>query len=340
MSRQAEQIVTADPATLRKEDFKVQAYLHKGRLAVIAPIWEFSPKISFKRFQVGAMRDYASQPPVAGKLRVYPDIQLILNRIDSERKGHPFIDGLQMQNWFRPRASARYVLRFDLSENRDYTGIAMAHWDHKRQRVYLDFVQEITPQMMGGAIRIQAMENLVYQLADRGFYIAQVSMDKFASVQARQNIEARGITCIEYSVDRTTEAHETLYEAIFSGVLSFYDYGPLFSNLADLIWTKGGKKIDHTNTGRKDVADAAAGAVALALKMEGFRGMPEIHSVDIAHEDRNSETNKEDAETEDETKIPTEDISELRGMSFEDIDVSGDDMDDAQLDPDDTGIAY
>lgn len=345
-------LVTADE--LRREDFSVQTFIHNGRLAVVGPIWEFSPKISFNRFKeayarnpVAALRDYASQPPTAGKLRVYPDIQLVMTRVDPERKGHPLHDGLQMHNWFRPRANARYVLRFDLSETRDHTGVALAHWDHNKQRVYLDFALEITPAMMGGSIRIQALENFVYTLLDRGFFITQVSMDKWGSVQSRQNIEARGTTCIEYSVDRTTEAHETLYESIFSGILSFYDYAPLFSNLQDLIWIKGGKKIDHIPTGRKDVADAVAGAVAQALKLEGFQGVPEIYSVDVRRKPDTDKPDGEDTDEQDfldgepdEAKIPARQIAEDLGLLFEDVDTSGDDIDEAELDPDDPGLAY
>lgn len=336
---------------LLPKDFSIKAYIHNGRLAVVGPIWEFSPKISFSRFKeaytrnpVAALRDYASQPPVVGKLRVYSDIQLVINRVDPERRGHPFHDGLQMHHWFRPRASARYVLRFDLSETRDHTGIALTHWDHNKQRIYLDFAMEITPQMMGGAIRVQTLENLVYTLLDRGFYISQVSMDKWGSVQARQNIEARGTTCVEYSVDRTTEAHETMYESIFSGVLSFYNYPPLFSNLQDLIWTKGGKKIDHTATGRKDVADAVAGAIAQALKLEGFQGVPEIYSVDVFHESKHKGPDADDLlaadEEPDESKIPAKEIVDDLGILFEDVDQSGDDLDEAELDPDDSGVAW
>lgn len=350
-----DQIILPPSDQLRQQDFPIESFIHNGRLAIVAPVWEFSPKISFKRFlaaydrnPTGALRDYASRPPTAGKMRVYTDVQLVINRIDQERKGHPFEDNLKLAHWFRPRASARYVLRFDLSENRDYTGIAMTHWDQSKQKVFLDFALEVTPDQMGGAIRIQAMENLVYTLVDRGFFVSQVSMDKFASVQARQNIEARGIQCIEYSVDRTTEAHETLYEAIFAGILSFYNYPPLFSNLQDLIWTKGGKKIDHVVTGRKDVADATAGAVALALKLEGFSSVPEIQSVDVYHErtqqdseqEGTDDQNLDDLERLESSGIPAKEIAELRGISFEDIDVSGDDMDTDTLDPDDDGMTY
>ena len=262
------------------EDFPVEVYIHKNRLAVLGPVWAFSPSVTFEhflsRFAIAphaALRDMASAPEDQSEERsLYPSVDPI--RAAASSRQHPFTDDGRFTRDLRPRF-ANYYLHFDLSATRDATGLAMVHYSPKRGRVVVDFVLEIrAPE--GGQIRIAAVETLIKALIRSGFHIACASGDQWGSVQLKQDLEAQGVQTKHISVDRTAEAHETLQEAFYSGFLDYYAYEPLFRNLEDLVLVHGGKKIDHRSTGSKDVSDALAGALVSCFEGEKIGQIPEI----------------------------------------------------------------
>lgn len=345
-------LIDVDPETsaesLQPEWFASKYAIHEGRLAVTGPLWEFNPRFSwgmflaaYRRNPVEALINLASLPPTKARIKFYTDIERVRALVDRSRKGHPIREDLSFENWFRPRPMAGYVMHFDLSEVKDPTACAMSHWCHQTQRIYLDFALEIQPTP-GNPVRLKSMENLVMALLDRGFNIRQVSMDLWGSAALRQTLEARGVAAIQYSVDRTTEAHETLHHVIHTSLLSFYNYEPLITCLDDLYWSKGGRKIDHRPGGKKDVADAAAGSVLWALKLEGFKEIPDIEVMSLGKE----RTDGEEHQDEDVDSLELRPIPKASRKSREDFDedeyyVEGDDVDEVdQLDEDDDGLSY
>ncbi|KKW13190.1 MAG: hypothetical protein UY48_C0003G0012 [Candidatus Gottesmanbacteria bacterium GW2011_GWB1_49_7] len=342
--------VDVDPETpatsLKPEWFSSRYAIHEGRLAVTGPLWEFNPRFTwdlfltaYRRNPVEALINLASYPPTKSRIKFYTDIERVRMLVDKSRKGHPIREDLSFENWFRPRPMASYTMHFDLSEVKDPTACALAHWCHQSQRVYLDFALEIQPTP-GNPVRLKSMENLVLALLDRGFDIRQVTMDLWGSAALRQTLESRGIVAMQYSVDRTTEAHETLHHAIHTGLLSFYPYEPLLVCLDDLYWSKGGRKIDHRPGGKKDVADAAAGAVLWALKLEGFKEVPDIEVLSLER----TPSDDEDLTNDDLLELrPIPKTSRKPGENPEGDEyyVEGDDMDEVDtLDEDDDGLAY
>lgn len=259
-------------------DFKVCAYRDGHRLALVGPVWAFNPHVTYDDFAmqyrtnpIAALRDLASQPPtLAGSYHLYPTLETV-RACANRARAHPFTPDGVLDPAFRPTA-ARYYMHFDLSARRDSTGVAMVHSDGPR--IIVDFVLEIVPK--DGRIRIAQSERLVKVLQRRGFHIARVSADQWGSAQFRDNLEAHGIKTSLLSVDRTATPHETIFELIHNGRLDFYEYTPLFNNLADLVLVKGGRKIDHVPGGAKDVADSLAGAVASLIEAEGVPTEPMV----------------------------------------------------------------
>ena len=68
-------------------------------------------------------------------------------------------------------------------------------------------------------------------------------------------------------MDKTREPYEDLRDAVQTGKVDYYPYKPWFFNADSLVDT--GKKIDHTSSGKKDVADSLAGVVHVLVKLFG-----------------------------------------------------------------------
>ena len=124
----------------------------------------------------------------------------------------------------------------------------------------------------GREIFIGDVRRIIYHLRDDlGFKITRVSMDGFQSTETRQQLERRRIETEIVSVDRTTLPYEDLREAIYENRIDFPKYmirlrdddtemtEILVKELSELV--DDGKKVDHSETGSKDVADAVAGVV-------------------------------------------------------------------------------
>jgi hypothetical protein len=266
-----------------QEELTTKIWRDGNRVAVIGPVWEFSKNVTYEMFvkqaarrPAAALRDMASMPlrDDGDARRVYPSIDAV-RALANHLRQHPFSpDGELLPN-LKPQFG-NYYLRYDLSKSRDSTGIALVHYDYKRNKIIVDFVLEIKPPK-GGQIRLQAVENLVYVLLARGFHIEKFSSDQWGSAQMQQNIEAKGVTTELLSVDRTTQAHETLFDVVHSGMLDFYDYAPLYSNMQTLFYVKNGKKIDHEGLqSAKDVIDGLSGAVLTCIQGEGISEIPEV----------------------------------------------------------------
>lgn len=160
----------------------------------------------------------------------------------------------------------RYV-HVDLGLRKDACGIAMAcHAGtvdmgvEKRPLIKLDFAARITPAQHGGEIDFAQVRRIIYDLKGRGFNIARVTYDGFASEESIQQLRRKGLTAELLSVDRDMEPYETLKETIYEKRIVWCFYEPLLREISRLQNIKG-KRVDHPAGGSKDVADAVAGAV-------------------------------------------------------------------------------
>lgn len=256
--------------------YQPQVYRSRTALAVVAPTWRVSTKFAFdpdyleayKRNPTVALRDYGSVASysIEGYLR---DPGLLDLRVNLDRES-PLTEEGRFKDWFIPKGNHHYFIHMDMSARRDATGFAMGHWDKNAEKLLqgsgvtrgmavVDLMVQIKA-LPGKDIDFDSLRQMIYTLRDRGFYIRKVTMDQFQSVDMMQALMKRGFDVELYSVDRNTEAYDTMLELMLQGMIDFYLYPPFMDEVRRLI-VKDGKKVDHPPKGSKDVSDAVAAVI-------------------------------------------------------------------------------
>lgn len=122
----------------------------------------------------------------------------------------------------------------------------------------------------GQQVPLYKIRDFIADLKVRGYPIAVVSTDGYQSTNLRQDISLLGIDSELISVDKTKQPYITLRSAILESRLICVDHNILKKELLELIENR--KKIDHTSSGSKDLADALCGSVFQAMsKMDKYR---------------------------------------------------------------------
>ena len=214
---------------------------------------------------------------------------------------------LKFKEFFRPIKNQPYFMHIDLAkgkESGDYLGIALGHFSRNRAlSLSDDYVRELTKAegfsssnfstikqpaatidfMM--QVRARPDEEIIFDeirqfvqgLYKSGFNIRMVTYDGWQSVDSVQLLGKLGIPAEVQSVDRSTEAYDTLKEQIYKGLLDIYHH-PVFIRECEELIRKPNGKVDHPvlsyrrsleegrKEGSKDVADAVAGCVNLCIK--------------------------------------------------------------------------
>lgn len=223
----------------------------------------------FRRNPDKALRDLAAVPSLTVQ-RFFPEPALV-ERCCGSGGASPTDETGALKPWFRPEDSAPRFIHVDLGLTRDACGIAMAHVEHPRgpggaDIAVVDLMLRIRPRA-GEEIQFSTVRELIYELADRGFQIAQVSYDGWQSVDSRQILRRRGFNTKIVSADRDCSAYETLRALVNEQRLRAYWYEPFIQECRRLELVKG-TRVDHPPGGSKDVADAVAVAVSEALRAD------------------------------------------------------------------------
>ena len=189
----------------------------------------------------------------------------------------------------------RYV-GLDPSKTGDCTGFAMGHistWCEVVRRdakgkeyneiapvIILDVVLRVVPPV-GDEIIMGDLRALIYQLVTHGFSVGYAATDSWQAVETCQKLRQKGITAEVNSVDKDTKSYDSLKTALYEDRLKCYRYEPLISELKELELHLGGGrtrlgKVDHPDSGSKDVSDAVAQVVyALTTRLPGVPVAPE-----------------------------------------------------------------
>lgn len=174
----------------------------------------------------------------------------------------------------------RYI-HVDPSRTMDCLGMAMVHVGGLKEierghpdgtlsqsespYIVVDFMLRVWPPDVG-EIDFSKIRSFIVYLAGL-FPLAMVTMDSFQSADSLQIIRKQNIESKLLSVDRTPEPYLMLRSTLSERRLATYRYAPWESEVVDLERSPATGKVDHPTTGsdgsrgRKDVADAVAGAV-------------------------------------------------------------------------------
>ena len=195
----------------------------------------------------------------------------------------PVNDIGQYKNWFFGKEQYHYYVHVDLAlgktdeegfKESDVAALAMGHKDENGV-VRIDYMK-IYQAPAGQEVQFEVIRQDIVDLRDRKFGINQVTYDGWQSVESRQQLAKVGFNVDLLSVDRNMEPYDTLKENILLGKVKTYRFPLLLDELKKLIVVKG-RKIDHTDTGSKDLSDAVCGVVYQCAKPESagftFRGL-------------------------------------------------------------------
>lgn len=260
-------------------DAEPEVYRCGSVLGVRGSTWMMSPKSrkddfssDFLKSFYQAARDYGSDPPTAAQPLVH-DPQLAERRCNMQRMMPvSYIDGgeesFSFAPWFKGEGFEYYV-HCDMAKNRDAAGVAMSHYDHHRDKVVVDLMLRLKAAP-GGELRLSRFRQLVFELTNMGFSIGKVTFDQWQSLETQQELRMRGYAVEQYSVDRTTEAYDTLVELMLGSRLDYYFF-KIFIDEFHALSLIDGKKVDHPEGGSKDVSDAVAATCVHALEMSKVR---------------------------------------------------------------------
>lgn len=182
----------------------------------------------------------------------------------------------------KPIPGVPYFIHVDLGIKRDACGLAMAHAEGtSNPKVVADLLLRIVSRQRAeelmskgehvdmtigqDQVDIEQVENLIYQLSARGFWIRKVTFDQYQSVSSRQQMEKHGFETDLLSVDKNTECYDTLKSVIRTRRFDAPNH-PHFPKECRRLELVEGKKVDHPPNCSKDVADAAAGATKSCLE--------------------------------------------------------------------------
>ncbi len=220
----------------------------------------------FERNRMRALRDLGARPAEAF-VPFFPDPAALERAVDAGMEP-PLDAGGRLREGVQPRGRWPRYVHVDLGLRRDACGIAMACCEgppgEGAPRVVVELMHRIVPPA-GGEVQLAQVRELIVALVRRGFPIAQVSYDGYQSADSQQILRRHGLRVATVSVDRTTEAYETLKDLLTEGRLRWYRYQPVIDECKGLEWVQG-TKVDHRQGGSKDVADAVAAAVSEAVK--------------------------------------------------------------------------
>lgn len=180
----------------------------------------------------------------------------------------------------RPKPGSSYRAHIDLGIVRDACGLALASSDDGETvevPVILRIVSELRAAELNekeepfdliigrDQVDIDGVLDLLYQLSALGFFIELVTFDNYQSIHSKQKLEKQGYQTGALSVDRDTEAYDTLKSVARVGRFRCCPHA-FFTHEIKRLELRNGKKVDHPANGSKDVADAVAGAVKSCLE--------------------------------------------------------------------------
>ena len=200
----------------------------------------------------------------------------------------------KLKDWFTCNHSFQCSIHIDLGLKKDKAGICVSHVSRLIDSIVKNELGEATMVQLpyveidlltsfivpfNGEIDISLVRQMVVDLINRKFLIGKLTCDQFQSASLLQDISKLGIETDLCSVDRNTDAYDTLKELIYEDRLKGYSYirtidtgngiaiqsNEIIDELNNLIFT--GRKIEHTGYSAKDLSDSLAGSVQGAIEL-------------------------------------------------------------------------
>lgn len=260
---------------------------------------------SFELDVNGALRDIAGiSSSTTRRSKLIPRAEYLKRCINPELH-HPFTDQVVylsserdddtgIEDYFKMDdafcTSPYRFIHIDLGLNGDAAGMAMSHVHRMRDIerlmedgtalrmrdhvVRFDLLLRIH-NVMGSSIPFWKIRRFILFLRKRKVRIGCISCDGWQSVDFLQLMDNAGFDTELLSLDRNDVPYVTFRNAVYEERAEWYEYEPLMTEASELEHLRRKKKVDHPFGGSKDVSDAAAGSLNLALRHAGHQPAPE-----------------------------------------------------------------
>lgn len=230
-----------------------------------APTWVMHPRHTFQQYKKDLMKNpvragmrYGCKVS-AGEQAFIAQPELFESKFNRSRK-HPVQDDLRLWPWFKPKFRD-YFVHCDLSAKRDSTGLAMSHYEERRDVMVVDLMLQLQVPR-GGQLLISNARRFIMGLAKRGFSLYKVTFDRWQSLDTIQQLRNTGIQAELYSVG--IEAYDTFLDLLGEDKLDLYPYVPFIDEMKTL--RSDGRKVDHPVGGSDDISQAVVASVFQCLK--------------------------------------------------------------------------
>lgn len=246
----------------------VQVWKYGQTLVAWGATWDFNPNRTrddyadaFIKNAVHAERDFGANPPQSVQSALH-DKTLIERMFNPDRKS-PVDDEGGFHEWFVPDLRHEYFMHIDMSMATDSTGMGMCHYDLETDTIVVDLIHTIV-KTVDWKLSFERIFHMIVALKKMGFKFAKVTFDSWQSFSTIERLVNADIPAGTYSVDRGTEAYDTLIETLLMGKLDYYFQQTFVTEMKELKLYKG-NKYDHPPLGSKDTSDGVAGCVSQCM---------------------------------------------------------------------------
>lgn len=228
------------------------------------------------------------------------EVEYELERVTSTQTGRSA--DVWMARWkfdesFVPIEGARYVIHGDMAKNGDRAGVAMSHVSAETEvtEQVVDaegamYARTITKPVVKNdftialdhdlskdparEIQLFWVRDLIFELIRRGFTLVRATFDGWQSVDSMQLLNQHGVETDLVSTDRNQGIWKNVRDLAYEARLEMPVNLDLITEIQSLGSYNG--KIDHQPGGAKDLADAWACSISVAI-LEGGIEDPEGH---------------------------------------------------------------
>jgi hypothetical protein len=187
------------------------------------------------------------------------------------------------KNWFNGTDAQVRFIHIDLALKRDRAALSMVHSPGFKEIKTLGGIEKLPvvnvdlvyswEASINQEINFSSIRQMIVDLC-RKFDVAKVTFDRWQSIEMIQSLRAQGINADFHSVKKTD--YDTLMTAIYDTRLRGYWNELLVEEELLKLRLFGNNKIDHPNSGSKDLADAVTGATFVCIENMVIDGEVEI----------------------------------------------------------------
>jgi len=195
----------------------------------------------------------------------------------------PIDEDGNFKNWFNGTDAQVRFIHIDLALKRDRAALSMVHSPGFKEIKTLGGIEKLPvvnvdlvyswEASINQEINFSSIRQMIVDLC-RKFDVAKVTFDRWQSIEMIQSLRAQGINADFHSVKKTD--YDTLMTAIYDTRLRGYWNELLVEEELLKLRLFGNNKIDHPNSGSKDLADAVTGATFVCIENMVIDGEVEI----------------------------------------------------------------